>query len=103
MIEGIVEFMRARAIAVAESRVIGGNQMKAIGKIADEVPKHVGGRRKTVQQDDRRRFRRAGLPVKNVDTRNGYSVVSGHFLLLVFVYSQVYRCTAFRLTLKYKD
>jgi hypothetical protein len=41
--------MRVGAIAVAEPRVIWGDQVKAIRKVADEVAKHVGGGRKAMQ------------------------------------------------------
>ena len=65
VIEGIREFFRVRPVAVSEAWVIGRDKMIAIGKPGEERLEHPRGRREPVQEENRRRIFRAGLPVEN--------------------------------------
>src|SRR5207247_6555656 len=65
MIERIRESFRVRPIAVSKARVIGRNQVTAIGKSGEERLEHSRRRGKSVEQENRRRLFRAGLSIKD--------------------------------------
>ncbi len=65
VIEGVCEFFRVGPIAVSETRIIGRDQVIAIGKPREEWLEHPRGRRKSVEQQKRRRVLQASLSVKD--------------------------------------
>ena len=65
VIEGVREFFRVRPVAVTEARVIGRDQVIAIGKTGKERLEHSRGRRQTVEQENGRSVFRTRLPVEN--------------------------------------
>ena len=70
VIEGIREFFRVRPVAVSEARVIGRDKMIAIRKAGEERLEHPRRRRESVQEENRRRIFRAGLPVEDGEPIN---------------------------------
>ena len=75
VIEGVREFFRVRPVAVPEARVIGRDQVIAIGKPGEERLEHPRRRGKSVQQEKRRRVFRAGLPVKDGEPVDLYRAI----------------------------
>ena len=75
VIERIREFFRVRPVAVSEARVIGRDQVIAIGKPREERLEHPRGRGKSVQQQKRRRVFRAGLSVKDGEPIDLYRAI----------------------------
>jgi hypothetical protein len=65
MVERVGECLRVRPVAVAESRIIGRDQMIAVSEPAKERLEHARRRGKSVQKEKRRRFFGAGLPVED--------------------------------------
>ena len=68
VIERVGELLRVRPVAVAKARVVGRDEVIAIGKPGEERLEHPRGRRKSVQQQKRWRVLRPGLPVKDRET-----------------------------------
>src|ERR1700743_3009692 len=64
--EGVSERLRVRHTAESVSNVIGRNYMQVRGKRRDEVPKHVGGSRKSVQKKHHRSVGWARFTVENL-------------------------------------
>jgi hypothetical protein len=90
VIEGIREFFRVRPVAVSKAWVIGRDKVMAIRKPSEERLEHPRRRREAVQQENRRRIFRAGLPVENgkpinLDIATKSRVFHGTFLSLHLV------------------
>src|ERR1700691_3657964 len=80
MIEGIRELFRIRPIAVSEARVIGRDQVIAIGKPSEERLEHSRRRGKSVQQENRRCVLRACFSVKNREPIDLYRAIKSRVL-----------------------
>ena len=65
VVEGVGEGLRVWPVAMPESRIVGRDQMVAVGKPGEERLEHPRGRGQTVQQEKRRRIGRPSLPVEN--------------------------------------
>ena len=70
VIEGVREFLRVRPVAVSEARVIGRNQVIAIGEPGEERLEHSRRRGQAVEQENGRRVLRARFPIKNGEPVN---------------------------------
>ena len=68
MIEGVVEFGRIRHVRLAEAGQVGRDQVKLVGQERYQVAEHVARRRVAVQQQQRGRVGRPGLPVEHAQT-----------------------------------
>ena len=67
VIEGVGELASLRHVRSSEAGQIGRHEMKAIGETGDEVAEHVARARETMEQQERRRVRRARLAVEDID------------------------------------
>ena len=85
VIEGIGEFFRVRPVAVPEARIIGRDQMIAIGKPRKERLEHPRRRGKSVQQKNRRRVFRAGLPIKDGEPIDLYRAIKSRVFHRTFL------------------
>jgi hypothetical protein len=83
-IECIREFFRVRPITVSEARVIGRDQMIAIGKPGEERLEHSRRRRKSVEQEKRRRLFRACLSIKDGEPIDLYRAIKSRVFHGIF-------------------
>jgi hypothetical protein len=67
VIEGIGEMLDTRTITIAIPRIIGRDHMKVLGENWKKVPKHMGRRRKPVQQYERLRMLFSCLTIKHLN------------------------------------
>jgi len=65
ILERVSEGAARRHVGLPKRREIGSNEMKPVRELRDEIPEHVAGGRKAVQQKDRWRVLRPGLAVEN--------------------------------------
>jgi len=65
VVKGVDELRGRRSGAVAESWIVRCDQTIAVGQQRDEIAEHMRGGRKSMQQEDRRQVRAAGLPVED--------------------------------------
>src|SRR5207237_6375580 len=65
VIERVREFLRIGPVAVAEAGIIGRDHVITIGQPGEKRLKHSRRRRKSVQQEKRRRVFRSGLSVRD--------------------------------------
>jgi hypothetical protein len=85
VIERIREFFRVGPVAVSETRIIGRDKVVATGKPGEERREHPRGRRKSVQQEKRRRVFLTGLSVKDREPIDLYSAIEGGVLHGMFL------------------
>ena len=74
-LEGRRESIGSRRVAVAKPWIVGGNQVKAACKLRHQVPKHVRGRRKSMQQQQGGVLRVSRLTVKDADAADFHRAV----------------------------
>ncbi len=67
VVERVREGIAARHVRQAETRQIGRDDMKLFRKQRDQVPKHMAGTWKAVQQQKLRGVGRTGFPIKNLE------------------------------------
>ena len=65
--EAVVELVDRWRAGIAEAGIVGRDHVILRGEIGDQVSEHVGGGGEAVQQQDRRRVRRAGLAIEDVE------------------------------------
>jgi hypothetical protein len=68
----------ARHVGLSEARQIGRDDVKAVGQERDEVPEHRAGARESMEQQELRGVRRAGLAIEDVAAVHvGSSILDG--------------------------
>src|SRR5262245_16039308 len=65
VIEGVPELRPFRRLGETETRQVGGYYVVVVGEGRDQVAEHVGRRRKSMKQEQRRRRVGPGFPVKD--------------------------------------
>src|SRR6516225_1252149 len=80
VVERVFKLMHGRRRALAETGVIGRDQMVAVCQFRHQVPEHLRRSRKAVQQKHRWGLRRTGLAVEDVQSINVDGFVSDHCL-----------------------
>ena len=78
VVECVRESVWGRRIAVSETDVIGRDHVELIRELGNEVAKHMGGARKTVQQHDRRRRLGTSFPVERFQAVYGGALELRH-------------------------
>src|SRR6516162_11004249 len=67
MLERVFELSSIRSVRESETRQIRSDDVIAVPQERDQVPEHVGRRRKAVQEHKGGSFGVAGLPIEDVD------------------------------------